>query len=194
MHAVVVAQALNVGHVGVVAGFVEGEFLGQTWCLHLVADEGTSGGLVGLVAVCVAGFTDCQDSGVGGFLVLGFLELHVGLGLGGHVHGDGRWGRLEGAQTADVFLDGHAGVSTIEHLELAVGIAEAAVHLAEWVFGLGHAVGGGLQRLGCVGEGKDDILGFILEHTLREDGIEGFGGRGWGDRSGYGDGAVDGEK
>lgn len=142
----------------------------------------------------MAGFADRQDGGVCGFLVVGFLELHVGFGLSGHVHGDGRWGRLEGTKTADVFLDGHASIHTIEHLELAVGIAEPGVQLAERVFGLGHAVGGRLQRLGCVGEGEDDIFGFVLQETLGKDRIEGFGGRGWGDRGGHGDGAVDGEK
>lgn len=195
MHGRVVAQTLNVGHASAGAGSVDGKLITQTsGGLHLVTDKGTSRRLVGLATIGVARFTNGEDSGVGGILfALGLVRLH-GLGLSAHVHGDRGWGRVEGAKTTGELLDGHVCLGAVEHLEIAVGIAgEAAVHLAERILSFGHAVSA-LHRLDGVREGEDDIVGLVLHGSLGEDRFESFRARGWGDRGGHGDRAVNGEE
>lgn len=63
MHGAVVAQALDVGHAGGRATrCVDGEAVVLACgVFHVAADEGTSGRLVGLATVGVAGFPDRQD-------------------------------------------------------------------------------------------------------------------------------------
>lgn len=107
--------------------------------LHVAADKGTRGCFVGLATIGVALFTDGQDGGVGRSLFL--HNVAGGCAGGGHVHRDGRRGRVKWLETASIFFDGDSNLMAIMHAELSVhisgkGLLNSGVEL---VFRLAHA-------------------------------------------------------